>query len=336
VDEVHGQDPGQAPVLVHDGPVLRLALQEVRQRVAQDVVAVDDRHGRGAPAGIDPGDRAPRVVELEPVGDLLLGPEVDVAHAQEREALQGAVGADEVADEVVGGLHEQLRGRRVLLQPPAALEHRDPVAHLDRLVDVVRDEDDRPAHPLLQPQELVLQALAGDGVDRAERLVHEHHGRVAGQGAGDADALALAAGELRGVPGRELLLQPGEHQQLADALVAAPAVPPQQLGDRGDVLRDRAVREQPDLLDDVADLAAQGGRVALGDRAAAEQDVPVGDVDHPVDHPHRGGLAAPGRADEDADLAGRHLERQGIDRGLGRAGVALGRRTELEGLRGGR
>ena len=50
----------------------------------------------------------------------------------------------------------------------------------------------------LQPQELVLQALAGDRVDRAERLVHEHERRVGGQGARDADALALAAGELAG------------------------------------------------------------------------------------------------------------------------------------------
>ena len=50
----------------------------------------------------------------------------------------------------------------------------------------------------LQAQELVLQALAVDRVDRAERLVHEHQRRVGGERAGDADALALAAGELRG------------------------------------------------------------------------------------------------------------------------------------------
>jgi hypothetical protein len=65
------------------------------------------------------------------------------------------------------------------------------------------------------------------------------------------------------------------------------------------------VREQPDLLDDVADLAPQLGGLALADAASADEDLAVGQVDHPVDHPHRGGLAAAGRADEDADLPGR-------------------------------
>ena len=51
----------------------------------------------------------------------------------------------------------------------------------------------------LEPQELVLQVLAHDRVDRAERLVHQQHGRVGRQGAGHADALALTAGELLGV-----------------------------------------------------------------------------------------------------------------------------------------
>ena len=48
----------------------------------------------------------------------------------------------------------------------------------------------------LEAQELVLEAVADDRVDRAERLVHEHDRRVRGQRPGDADALPLAAGEL--------------------------------------------------------------------------------------------------------------------------------------------
>jgi hypothetical protein len=87
-------------------------------------------------------------------------PEVDVADALQREALERAVGADEVLDERVGGAHEQLGRRGVLRQVAALLEHRDLVAHLDRLVDVVGDEDDRLADLGLQAQELVLQALA--------------------------------------------------------------------------------------------------------------------------------------------------------------------------------
>jgi hypothetical protein len=53
---------------------------------------------------------------------------------------------------------------------------------------------------LLKPQEFVLEALADHGVDGGERLVHQQDRRVGGEGAGDADALLLAAGELVRVP----------------------------------------------------------------------------------------------------------------------------------------
>ena len=46
------------------------------------------------------------------------------------------------------------------------------------------------------PQELVLQPVPRDRVDRAERLVHQQHRRVGGERPGHADPLALAAGEL--------------------------------------------------------------------------------------------------------------------------------------------
>jgi hypothetical protein len=100
-------------------------------------------------------------------------PQVDVAHPLQREALERPVGADEVLDELVGGVHQQLGGGGVLGEVAALLEDRDLVAHLDRLVDVVGDEDDGLAQLALQAQELVLQALAVDRVDGAERLVHE-------------------------------------------------------------------------------------------------------------------------------------------------------------------
>ena len=119
--------------------------------------------------------------------------------AHQREPLERPVGADEVLDELVRGVQQELGGRRVLREVAADLEDRDPVAHLDRLVDVVGDEHDRLADLGLQAQELVLEALAVDRVDRAERLVHQHQRRVGGERAGDADALALAAGELRRV-----------------------------------------------------------------------------------------------------------------------------------------
>ena len=98
------------------------------------------------------------------------------------------------------------------------LEDGDQVAHLDGLVDVVGDEEDGLGELLLEAQELVLEPLAHDRVDRAERLVHEHDRRVDGQRPRDADTLALAAGELA----REAVavlhrIEPDEAEQLLGA-----------------------------------------------------------------------------------------------------------------------
>ena len=150
---------------------------------------------------------------LADVGERRL-PEVDVGDPHQRQPLQRPVGADEVLDELVGGRHQQL-GRGRVLGDPAALAHdRDPVAHLDRLVDVVGDEEDGLLDLRLEAEELVLEALAVDRVDRAERLVHQHHQRVGGERPGDADPLLLAAGELRRVAVAELGVEADQLEQL--------------------------------------------------------------------------------------------------------------------------
>ena len=115
------------------------------------------------------------------------------AHATE--PLERGVRAHEVVHELVGRVVEQRLGRVVLLEPAVAHE-RDLVGETDRLVDVVRDEDDGLSQLALDLDELGLQPVAIERVDRAERLVHEQHRRVGGKRAGDADALRLAAGEL--------------------------------------------------------------------------------------------------------------------------------------------
>ena len=112
-------------------------------------------------------------------------------------------------------------------------------------------------------QQLVLEAAPHDRVDRAERLVHQQDRRVGGQRARHADPLLLAARQLVGVAVEHRRLEP---DQLEPARRPGPAmrclVPARAVrGTVRDVLPDGAVREQPDLLDDVADAAAQ-----LGDR----------------------------------------------------------------------
>ncbi len=130
------------------------------------------------------------------------------------EPLERAVGAHELGDELVRRMHQQIGRRVVLGEHPALAQDRDAVTHLDRLVDVVGDEHDGLAQPLLEAQKLVLQATAVDRVDRPEGLVHQHQRRVSGERAGHADALALAARELGRIALADLLVETDQLEQL--------------------------------------------------------------------------------------------------------------------------
>ena len=79
--------------------------------------------------------------------------------------------AHERSHVVVGRLHQQFI-RRADLQHAALVQNRQPVAQAQRLVQVVRDEDDRAAGLGLQRQHLGLQAGPDQRVKRREGLVH--------------------------------------------------------------------------------------------------------------------------------------------------------------------
>ena len=155
-------------------------------------------------------------------------------------------------------------------------------------------QDDGLGEPGLDLEELVLKAPTYNGVDRPERLVHQQHVGVGGQGASDPDPLTLAAGELMRVAVSEgAWLEPHRLEKLLDPSVGLLLVPAEQLRDGGNVGVDGLVRKQPDLLDDVADAAAQLDRIHPGDVVATELDPAGGRLDQPVDHLQGGGLAAP-------------------------------------------
>ena len=86
----------------------------------------------------------------------------ELAERPEREPAQRAVLADELRHELVGRVREDRVGRVVLREHAALAQDRDPVAHRDRLVDVVGDEDDRLRRPrgagggaLLEPARVI-------------------------------------------------------------------------------------------------------------------------------------------------------------------------------------
>src|SRR6185436_10706809 len=84
------------------------------------------------------------------------------------------------------------------------------------------------------------------------------------------------------------------------------------------VVTDREVREEADLLDDVADAAAELDGGEAHDVLAADRDAAARGLDETVDHLHRRRLSAPGRPDQHTDLARRHGETQVVDGGWGR------------------
>ena len=133
-----------------------------------------------------------------------------------------------------------------------------------------------------------------------------------------ADPLLLAARELGRVAAAVIVRrQTDQLQQLIDPLRGAALVPAEQRGHDRDVLLDPHVREETGLLDDVADLAAQGrGREGL-DIGAVDQDPAAGRLVEAVDHLQQRRLAAAGGAEQRHESA--RLDRQG-DIGHGRPG----------------
>ncbi len=117
------------------------------------------------------------------------------------------------------GVLVDLCGRPDLLDP-AAVEHRDPVAHRERLLLVVRHVDERDPDLLLDLLQLDLHLLTELQVERAERLVEEEHPWPVDDRAGERHALPLAARELRRLAGAEAL-EPDHARAPRAARVAA-------------------------------------------------------------------------------------------------------------------
>src|SRR5215217_1415540 len=256
-------------------------------------------------------------------GDQRPGFGLDGGDGDEGEPLEVTLGAQEVNHEVVHRRGEEVRRGDVLLQHAPDVEDGDTVAHLHSLVYVVGDEEDGLLQLPLQPKELVLEQRPHYRVNGPEGLVHEHYGRVGCECPGHPDALLLAAGELARVAVRDLLRQPDRVYQLLNPLIGALFVPADQARDRGHVLGDGEVREEADLLYDVAYVAPQGGgRYARG-VLSVHPYAPFGRFDHTVDHAQRRGLAAAARADQDYKLALRDLEGKVI-RGDGPVGESFG------------
>ncbi len=238
------------------------------------------------------------------------------AHAERAGVAVGrGVGVDQVRDaEEVG--HEQRRrllvdlARRSRLLDVAAAHHGDPVAHRQRLLLVVRDEDERDPELGLQGLQLDLQVLAQARVERAERLVEEQHLRRQDEGPRERHPLLLPAGELARLPlrvvaeldERERLGHPGPMLRLRQPLVLEP---------EADVARDVEMREERVALEDRVDVPLVGRHLRHVD--VVEHDPAARRPLEAGDHPQRRRLPAAGGADHGEELAARHPHVDAVD-----------------------
>ena len=97
-------------------------------------------------------------------------------------------------------------------------EHDHPVGEVERLLDVVGDQDHGPRLGRQRLGQPLLHLGAGDRVERGERLVQQQHGLAGEQRAEERDPLAHAAGQLR----RPRALEAGEPEALEQGVGLAP------------------------------------------------------------------------------------------------------------------
>lgn len=154
------------------------------------------------------------------------------------------------------------------LDDPAPAHQRGRVA--DRLDDVhlVGDEQDGQAELLVEVAQQLEDGAGGLGVERGGRLVREEHLGVAYQGAGDADALLLAAGELAGVRLR-LVGEADQVEQFEGLARAVAAWHAEDLQREFHIALDGARGEQVEVLEDHPDAAARRAQLLARARAPA-------------------------------------------------------------------
>ena len=224
--------------------------------------------------------------------------------------LEQVDGADEAGDErggggVVDGI------RRGYLLDLALIEDADAVAHGERLLLVVGDEDEGDAELALQGFQFELHLLAQLEVERPERFVQQQDARLVDQCPGDGDALALAAGELAGLAvadaGQAHQLQHLVH--LVVTLALGDALEHQAVAD---VVAHIHVGKQGVILKHGIEVAIVGGHGGAG--LAEQPDLSLAWVFEACDHPQAGGLAGTARPQQGEKLAGRDLEGDVIDR----------------------
>ena len=183
--------------------------------------------------------------------------------------------------------------------------HGDPVAQAHDLVQPVRDEKDRVPVVAQTPQ---LREELGHFLRRENGggLVQDQDGDIAVQELEDLHFLARRDGNVPG-QGVRVEVEPELLDLSADGaprfLHVGPVEPSRRLLAQDDVLPDRVLRDQEDLLVDHADSACDGFRgLAEMHLSAVQEDPPAVPRDEAVEHLHERALAGAVLAHNGVDL----------------------------------
>ena len=175
-------------------------------------------------------------------------------------------------------------------------ENENAVGEVERLVDIMRDEDRGAVELRAEVEQPILHILAGDDIQRPERLVQQHDIRGAQRRPQEGRPLPHPAGELRGV-GVLVSLQAEAGEFLQRLLLGMLSVVMKRAVQR-DVLEDRLPRQQEVALRHVGEVIGDAvhGFVIHEDPAFVGFPQAGEDIQH-------GGLAAAGRAEEGDEFA---------------------------------
>ena len=238
-----------------------------------------------------------------------LGEELDVVRPHEDLAQRLGV-AHERHDELARRVVVELARAANLLEA-AVVDDGDLIRDLHGLVLVVRDEDRRDMHDVVELAEPFPELGTNTSVERTERLVEQEHLRLGRERAGEAHSLALTAGELRRIAVPEAL-ELHEVQELVDALGDLRLRPLAHLQPERDVVPDRHVLEGGVVLEHEADvslLRRERSRVLAG-----EQDLALIGGLEPGDDPEQRRLSRAARAEERGQRARLDVERDVVER----------------------
>ena len=144
------------------------------------------------------------------------------------------------------------------LQKVSILQHRDPVAESNRLVNVVRDHDQGLLEMAFESEKVALEIMPSDRVECPEGFVKQDDARVSREGSRKSHALSLPTGQFDGVP-RSIPRGVEIHhlQQFMHATRSFFKIPSEQEGHEADVLFDRPMREQSAVLLHVPNVATE-------------------------------------------------------------------------------